>query len=110
MSDQLPLCAPAEGGREIILTQLHSRRDDPETSKRAAAKLKREEESKSLKFFLFLLRAWGPMTCKEAGDRTVNKDFWNTEFNKRAKKWHVAGHIKLTGEDRNGSRVWRVKE
>lgn len=109
MSDQLPLCAPAEGGREIILTQLHSRRDDPETSKRSAAKLTRMALSKEWDLFRSILKAHGPQTCNEAAAHTINPDHWRFRFNSRVEKWHVAERIELTGEKRNGSRVWRVK-
>jgi hypothetical protein len=104
---QIPMFSPGSGGLESLIT----RRTDPETSRVAARKVVRSGRiGKSLEFFTSMLDIHGPMTVRQAAHITSNPDYWRVEWDKRVKSWHVAGHIELTGEVRDGGRVWRIKE
>jgi hypothetical protein len=104
---QIPMFSPGSGGLETLLT----RRTDPETSRIAARKIARTNRfSVSLAAFKSALMEYGPLTCLEASRTMEDSSYWNAEFNKRVHAWHVAGHIELTGEVRDGGRVWRIKE
>lgn len=103
---QQPLFVPASGGLETLL----SRRNDPATSKAAAVKVARSGRwGLSLKLFKIILRSRGPLTVREASGDTSRPDYFYLEFNRRVHSWHVAGHIELTGEERGGGRVWRIR-
>jgi hypothetical protein len=116
VGSQLGMFAPGSGGREASTVQarLLARTDDPATSKRAAKKIVHRGDDSSLGEFLNVLLQSGELTCKEAAQRVhliagYSADYWNSEFNKRVKSWAVAGHIELTGDERGGGRVWRVR-
>ena len=98
--------------RKDIETRLLHRTTDPATSKAAARRVvKSMRLGVSLREFLNILSVYGPMTCREASERmpASESDYWNAEFNKRVHSWHVAGHIELTGEVRDGGRVWSAR-
>jgi hypothetical protein len=113
MSSQLAIFAPTPYGErpaEPFEARLIHRKDDPATSKRAALRLVRTGQLDGARaLFLRLLRTHGPLTHKEAAARTDRPDHFRTEFDKRVKRWAVAGVIALTGEERDGARVWRAR-
>ena len=90
-------------------TRSLARRTDPATSKAAARRVvKSGRMGVELSKFLKILKECGPMTCKQVSGFTDDPGYWAFRFNSRAHAWHVAGHIELTGETRDGGRVWRI--
>ena len=104
MSTQLTFLEP--GAYNTLQVKLTARNTDPATSVRAAKA--RQADGKSLALFLAMLGT-RECTVREVAQHTINPDFWFVEWNKRVKAWDVAGHIELTGAERGGGRVWRVR-
>jgi hypothetical protein len=115
MNLQGSLFAPTgTDGRERpvdIRERLLARTTDPATSKVGARRVVLRKQPKgSLRRFLMAL-ALRPMTTREAGIVTdpTRALYWHWEYDKRVKSWNIAGHIELTGEVRDGGRVWRTR-
>ncbi len=100
---------PGSGNREDVQTRLLHRKTDPPTSRQAANRtVKRGSVGRSRGIFLNMLRIYEGLTCKEAAIRFMpgQWNYWQVEWDKRVKVWARQGHIRETGEVRDGSRVW----
>lgn len=81
-----------------------ARRDDPQTSKRAAVKSS-EFRARHIAVILDALRQHGPMTAIEIASVTRLD---NVQISRRGKEMQQSGLVSVGPDIRDGCRVWRA--
>ncbi len=112
---QLSLLTPGSGGIETPTVQerLLARADDPDTSKAAASKVA-AHLSESQERALWYIQIYGPGTLREIAEAAlddmaiVDAVALYHELARRVSELRRNGLVRLTGEIREGCRVWEA--